>query len=104
LAKDRGWTSDVSEQVAILALALLSYVGAVAIGGNGFVSAFAAGILFGAATRGRVETSVRFTDTLGLSASFLVWSIFGALFVGQLFAQESSPWKNSNAAAAVERS
>jgi NhaP-type Na+/H+ or K+/H+ antiporter len=87
-AKDRGWTSDVSEQIAILALALLSYVGAVAIGGNGFVSVFAAGILFGAATRGRVEAAVRFTDTLGLSASFLVWSVFGALFVGELFTHE----------------
>ena len=89
-AKDHGWTSEVSEQIAILALALLAYEGAVAIGGNGFVAAFAGGILFGASTRGRLGAPVRFTETLGLSASFLVWSIFGALFVGELLTHELS--------------
>ena len=64
-ANDRGWTSDVSEQIAILALALLAYEGAVAIGGNGFVAAFAGGILFGAATRRRLAEPVEFTETLG---------------------------------------
>ena len=83
-AKDHGWTSEVSEQIAILALALLAYQGAVAIGGNGFIAGFAGGILFGAATRRRLAEPVQFTETLGLSASFVVWSIFGALFVGDL--------------------
>ena len=85
LAQERGWTSDISEQIGILALALLAYLGSVAIGGNGFVAAFAGGILFGAATKGRLAGRVRFTETLGLSATFLVWSVFGALFVGELF-------------------
>jgi sodium/hydrogen antiporter len=87
-ATDHGWTSGVSRQIAILALALLAYVGAVAIGGNGFVAAFAGGILFGAATRGRLEESGRFAETLGLSATFVVWSIFGAVFVGELLTHE----------------
>jgi NhaP-type Na+/H+ or K+/H+ antiporter len=90
LASDHQWTGEVSEQIAILALALLAYEGSVAIGGNGFIAAFAGGILFGAATRGRMEAPGRFTETLGLSASFLVWSIFGALFVGNLFSHELS--------------
>jgi sodium/hydrogen antiporter len=89
-ATDHGWTSKVSQQIAILALALLAYIGAVSIGGNGFVAAFVAGILFGAATRRRLEASGRFTETLGLSATFLVWSLFGALFVGQLLTHELS--------------
>ena len=84
-ARERGWTSEVSEQIAILALALLSYQGSVTIGGNGFVAAFAGGILFGAVTKDRLRAPVRFTETIGLSASFVVWSIFGALFVGELF-------------------
>lgn len=90
LANDRGWTSDVSEQITILALALLAYGGAVAVGGNGFIAAFAGGLLFGAVTRGRLEAPGRFTETLGLSASFLVWAIFGGLFVGELFTHELS--------------
>jgi NhaP-type Na+/H+ or K+/H+ antiporter len=84
LAKDRGWTSQVSEQIATLALALLAYEGSVTIGGNGFVAAFAAGILFRAATTGRqLAAAGTFTETLGLTVSFLVWAIFGALFAGR---------------------
>ena len=90
VAAARGWTSEVSEQIAILALALLAYQGSVAIGGNGFIAAFAGGILFGAATRRRLTKPVQFTETLGLSASFLVWSIFGALFVGELLRADFS--------------
>ncbi len=90
LAAERGWTSAVSEQIAILALALLAYGGSVAIGGNGFIAAFAGGILFGAVTRQRLSEPVQFTETLGLSASFLVWSIFGALFVGELVNEDFS--------------
>jgi NhaP-type Na+/H+ or K+/H+ antiporter len=88
LASQRGWTSGVSEQIAILALALLAYGGAVAIGGNGFIAAFAGGILFGAVTRRRLTEPVQFTETFGLSASFLVWAIFGALFVGELLSED----------------
>ena len=84
-AQGRGWTSAVSEQIAILALALLAYQGSVATGGNGFVAAFAGGILFGAATKRRLSEPVQFTETLGLSATFLVWAVFGALFLGELF-------------------
>ena len=80
----------MSEQIAILALALLAYGGSVAIGGNGFIAAFAGGILFGAITRQRLAEPVQFTETLGLSASFLVWSIFGALFVGELLNEDFS--------------
>lgn len=90
LANHHGWTSDESEQIAILALALLAYEGSVWIGGNGFVAAFVGGILFRAATRGALEPSGRFTETLGLSASFVVWAIFGAFFVGDLFGHEIS--------------
>ena len=90
VAVERGWTSGVSEQIAILAFALLAYGGSVAIGGNGFIAAFVGGLLFGAATRGRLAEPVQFTETLGLSASFLVWSIFGALFVGELLSHDLS--------------
>ena len=87
-ANERRWTSGVSEQIAILALALLAYQGSVTVGGNGFIAAFAGGILFGAATRQRLAEPVQFTETLGLAGSFLVWSLFGALFVGELVTQD----------------
>jgi NhaP-type Na+/H+ or K+/H+ antiporter len=88
--KARGWTSVVSEQIGILALALLAYQGSVAIGGNGFVAAFIGGLLFGAATQRRLAERTEFTETLGLSAGFVVWSLFGALFVGELLVHDLS--------------
>ena len=84
LARRHDWTSAVSEELAVLALALSSYAGAVAIGGNGFVAAFVAGILFGAFTRRALHQATEFTETLAMYASFLVWLIFGALFVGSV--------------------
>ena len=84
-ASRRGWTSTVSEQLCVLALAALAYVGAVEIGGNGFVSAFAAGLIFGAVAT-REEEAIRFTEDASLFASFLVWVIFGASFVGPMLA------------------
>ena len=81
-AHRRGYTSEVSEQLAILALALLAYLGSVAIGGNGFIAAFVGGLTFGASTRGTMHGATEFTETIGLFASFFVWTVFGALFVG----------------------
>ena len=81
----------MSEELTVLALALLSYVGAVAIGGNGFVAAFVGGLLFGAATGSRVHKPVEFTETIGLFASFFVWTVFGALFVGPAITGDIDP-------------
>jgi sodium/hydrogen antiporter len=82
VARRLGWTSAISEQLVVLALSLLAYVGGVAIGGNGFVAAFVGGLLFGASTSSRMHEPVEFTETVGLFASFFVWAVFGGLFVG----------------------
>ena len=81
-AHRRGWTSHTSEEIAILALALLFYGGSVAVGGNGFVAAFVGGVAFANASRRELSGAVGFTETLGLFASFLVWALFGALLAG----------------------
>ena len=83
-ARQRGWTSALSERLAILATALLAYGGAVAAGGNGFVAAFIAGLVFAAASKNTLREPVEFTEDLGLFASFLVWVIFGALLLAPL--------------------
>jgi len=88
-ASSHGWTSPLSEQLAVLALAGLAYTGAVAIGGNGFVAAFLGGLLFGQATQGRLNGPIEFTETIGLFMSFFVWTLFGALFVGPVLTGNS---------------
>jgi sodium/hydrogen antiporter len=89
-ASNYGWTSHVSEQLAVLALSVLAYQGSVEIGGNGFVAAFVGGLLFGAVTQQAFARPIEFTETVGLFASFLVWTIFGALFVGTVVTERVS--------------
>ncbi|MGH8949025.1 MAG: cation:proton antiporter, partial [Acidimicrobiia bacterium] len=86
----RGWTSHVSQRLAVLATGLLAYGGAVAAGGNGFVAAFVAGLVFAAVSGGRLREPVEFTDDLALFASFLVWAIFGALLLAPQLSGEVS--------------
>jgi NhaP-type Na+/H+ or K+/H+ antiporter len=81
LAQTKAWTSPAPERFAVLATAFLSYAAAVAVGGNGFVAAFVAGLVFSAVSDGKVRESVEFTEDLGLFTSFLVWAIFGALLL-----------------------
>ena len=72
----------MSEQLGVVSLALLAYLGSVAIGGNGFIAAFVGGLAFGASTKGSLRRPTEFTETLGLFSSFFVWAVFGAIFVG----------------------
>jgi NhaP-type Na+/H+ or K+/H+ antiporter len=80
-AHQRKWTYGAPLQFAVLALGLTAYLGSVALGGNGFVAGFVAGIAFGASTRGRLAESADYTETTGTLLSLFVWTIFGAVFV-----------------------
>ena len=91
-ATRREWTSGVSEQLAILGLALAAYFGSLAIGGNGFIAAFAGGIVFRATTRDQLVESTEFTETLGSFLSLLVWGVFGAVLVTKVIPNTTS-WR-----------
>ena len=66
---------------AVLTLALLAYVGASGIDGNGFVAAFVGGLVFGNAAGRSGEKEVYFVDQSGAMASMISWLVFGALAV-----------------------
>lgn len=79
----RGWTTVMSDQVAVLALALLCYLTATTIEANGFVAAFVGGMMFAAAFgSAAVGKELHFTEQTGLLASYVVWLAFGAAMVG----------------------
>jgi NhaP-type Na+/H+ or K+/H+ antiporter len=63
----------------VLALALLAYAGAHAVGGNGFVAAVLGGLALGAVTRGALREQLEFTETTGQVLTMAVWTLFGAL-------------------------
>jgi len=72
-AKDRNLTSDTYEGVGALALAGAAYLSADLIGGNGFISAFVAGLCFGSVVKGRCKFVYEFTESEG---QILAWSAF----------------------------
>ncbi|HKG51238.1 MAG TPA: cation:proton antiporter [Actinomycetales bacterium] len=81
----RGWVEENFAGPAVLALALLAYVGALAGHANGFVAAFAGGIAFGhVAGRGGPREVFYVEQTAGL-ASLLVWTLVGAVAVPLLY-------------------
>lgn len=80
-ARGRGWAADEFAGIAVLALALLSYAGALSVHGNGFVAAFCAGLAFGAAAGPRGPSELAFLEHVSGLASLLVWLAFGGVAI-----------------------
>ena len=72
-AKERDLTSKTYEGVGAIALAATAYLGANAIGANGFISAFVAGLCFGNVVKGSCKFVYEFTESEGL---LLTWGAF----------------------------
>jgi sodium/hydrogen antiporter len=85
MAMKRRLTSQHTEQIGVLMIALAAYTGSLALGGNGFIAAFVGGLFFGYITRNQRHRAVEFTETAGATLSLFVWTIFGAYLVIPLF-------------------
>ncbi len=72
-AKGRKLTAEAYEGIGAIALAGAAYLAAVSIGGNGFISAFAAGLCFGHVVQGQCKFVYEFTESEGL---MLTWGAF----------------------------
>ncbi len=83
-ALDKGWMSESYEGGAILAMALLSFGAAEAVGGNGFIAAFVAGLVFGNFIRHRCTFVFEFLEAEGQILVLLTFLIFGAVIVPEL--------------------
>lgn len=73
LAQKHDLTSDTFEGIGALALAGAAYLGATQIGGNGFISAFVAGLCFGNVVKGQCKFVYEFTESEG---KLLTWGAF----------------------------
>ncbi len=78
------WTSGVSRQLFVLALAVACYLVAVSVGGNGFIAAFVGGLAFAGGSLWREESAVEFTETQGSLLAIGVWIAFGLTLAGRL--------------------
>lgn len=65
------------EGIAVLALAVLAFVGAELIGGNGFISAFVAGLVFGKTLRNPCVVLFKFMESQGQLFMLVTFLVFG---------------------------
>ncbi len=72
-AKKHHMTSDTYEGAGAIGLAVAAYLGAGEIGGNGFISAFVAGLCFGSVVKGSCKFVFEFTESEG---QILTWAAF----------------------------
>ena len=90
LALDRaaecGWMGESSQGIAILALAVLIYVAAELVGGNGFIAVFIGGMLFGHRLRHPCTFLFEFMETEGQLLMLITFLIFGAAMLPQALA------------------
>lgn len=78
----RGWMDGTFRQLATLSVGVGAFAAAEAIGGNGFVSAFVAGIAFGAAAREHCTGAYDFAEEEGQLLALLTFLFFGAALAG----------------------
>jgi NhaP-type Na+/H+ or K+/H+ antiporter len=78
----RGLIDGVMRQLATLAIAVGAFAAANAVGGNGFVAAFIAGMVFGFVAGEHCESAADFTEDEGQLLALLTFLFFGALLVG----------------------
>ena len=82
----RGWMEETFQRLSVLPLAILAYAFAESVGGNGFISAFAAGIgLRIGATSVQIRHRMQeFGETEGTQLILVVFLIFGLALVPAL--------------------
>jgi NhaP-type Na+/H+ or K+/H+ antiporter len=72
-----GWTTVVFEQLGLAALAVIAWVAADEVGGNGFIAAFVAGGAVGMAAGALRDRVLQFTEDEGELLNLAVFFIFG---------------------------
>ena len=80
-AAESGRASEPFQGIAILALAILTYVIAELIGGNGFISAFVGGMVFGNTIRHPCNFLFEFMETEGQLLMLITFLVFGAVLL-----------------------
>ncbi|MDH3769275.1 MAG: cation:proton antiporter, partial [Gammaproteobacteria bacterium] len=85
-AGERGWASEPFLGIGILSLAMLSFVLAELVGGNGFIAAFVTGMVFGNTIKNQCVFLFEFMETEGQLLMLITFMIFGAALVPEALA------------------
>ncbi len=90
-AKALNTTSEIYEGVGALALAGAAYLAAGEVGGNGFISAFVAGLTFGGIVKGSCKFVYEFTESEGQMLAWASFLLLGAALVPEAVAHLTWP-------------
>ena len=77
-AVERGWAGEEYQGIGILSLAILTYLAAELMGGNGFIAAFIGGMVFGNCLRHPCTFLFEFMETEGQLLMLITFLVFGA--------------------------
>lgn len=95
----RGWAPENGVRLALVLVPIITYACAVAVGGNGFVAAFIAGLVYKFARAGRheeqhhvVHQELSLADDLATLSSFVMWFVFGAVVSLVFVTPVEWPW------------
>ncbi|HET6658873.1 MAG TPA: cation:proton antiporter [Rubrobacter sp.] len=83
-ASQRGWMTDTFQRLALLTLAIIAWVLADQIGGNGFIAAFVGGLVVGPTVERVGERVIRFTEAEGQLLNLSVFFMFGVFVLGAI--------------------
>lgn len=83
----RGWATTEFQGIGILSLAVLAFVAAEIVGGNGFISAFVGGAVFGNHIRRTSTFLFEFMETEGQLLVLITFLVFGAALLPEALAQ-----------------
>jgi len=75
---ERGWANTSFQGIGILSLAVLTYVAAELVGGNGFIAAFVGGMVFGNSIRHPCTFLFEFMESEGQLLMLITFLVFGA--------------------------
>ncbi|GGX26108.1 cation:proton antiporter [Streptomyces chryseus] len=79
-----GWTQHAATRLGVLTVPVAAYTLSSALGGNGFVASFVAGVCIAPAMRHLPADAVRMTDDLVALMSLALWFVFGQI-VNEVF-------------------
>ena len=85
-AAERRWATTGFQGIGILSLAVLAFAAAEITGGNGFISAFVAGAVFGNSIRHPCTFLFEFMETEGQLLMLITFFVFGAVLLPESLA------------------
>ena len=82
---DRGWVTEIWQQVTIVGLAIACFAIAQSLHGSGYIAAFVGGLIFGYNAREKTHKLVLAAEGTGETLALCTWMLFGSAVIGQVF-------------------